>query len=424
MLGGRWMRYLKISRSKSITIWEYISVLMIILSSGSMYFTIMNVQITLYVLLLVSVVMAVIGKISIQTAKRNFMTLILIGVCVTLNLILNIQYAVLDNNIFILLIRLTSLFLMMSTITEESFVQKYVRIMYILAIIGLICFAYTMIVDYRLPFLIERSKNNINYYYTFYHTVGYRQIYMRNAGIFWEAPANAIFITMALVFVICRPELFPSGKKLLGYYVVFIVSIVSTLSAFAFVYLGVVAVLMLLISRRKKAPIVTDEKVRKQNLMRRYYVLGFVIMLIIVLCIENRFHLISHKLINGQGSFSTRFNDTYYSLELGLKRVLTGYGIFNNYTVNELRKYGIENNSNGIAILFMGLGLPLLIVASVFVCKRLKHIFRVSGSSFLTVAGLMFLFHFSEHLWLYTLFMSFLFVWRNSKGNMETKEGR
>lgn len=418
------MRGLKIRSGSSTSLWEYISILMIVISSGSMYFTIMNVQNTLYVLLLVSVIMAAVGKISFQAAKRNLIVLMAIVACVALNLIFNLQYAVFDNNIFILLIRLMSLFLIMSTISEESFIKKYVQIMYVLSIIGLICFAYTMIVGYRLPFLVERNRNGINYYYTFYHTVGYRQIYNRNAGIFWEAPANAIFITIAIALMICRPELFLRGKHQIKYYIVFICAIVSTLSVYAFIYLGIIAVLMLLSSKGKNRPSSQTEGEKKQNSRRKNYLLGFIVVLAVVIYAENRFQLISHKLINRQGSYSTRFNDTYYSVILGLRRLWTGYGIFNNYTVNELRQFGIENNSNGLAILFMGIGLPMLVIASYFVCKHLKMLFNVTGLSLIIIVTLVFLFHFSEHLWLYTLFMSFLFVWRGSEKKLSNLENR
>ena len=391
---------------------EYVAILMIVLSSGSMFFTIMNVQNTLYALLLIAVVTAVVCKMYTKSFKRN--ALIFAGIigCLVLNMVFNLEFVVFDNNIFILLIRLTSLLLIQSSIEEQSFVRKYVEILYILSIISLISFLYMTVVDYHLPFLVERNKNGINYFYTFYHTIGYRTVYQRNAGIFWEAPAFAIFITIALIFMITRPELFSESKKNLRYYAVFIITIATTLSVYGFIYIGIIGALMLVSSRGTSMTTEIEGSEKRSTKRRRYYIIGFIVMLLVLFFVENKYQLISHKLINRQGSYGTRFNDTYYSLVLARRRLLVGYGVFNNYTVGTLRQFGIVNNSNGLAILLMAIGLPMLLLAIWRVTSSLKSLLNLNGLRFLVVVALFFLFHFSEHLWLYTLFMSFLFVWQ------------
>ena len=391
---------------------EYVAILMIVLSSGSMFFTIMNVQNTLYALLLIAVVTAVVCKMYTKSFKRN--ALIFAGIigCLVLNMVFNLEFVVFDNNIFILLIRLTSLLLIQSSIEEQSFVRKYVEILYILSIISLIPFLYMTVVDYHLPFLVERNKNGINYFYTFYHTIGYRTVYQRNAGIFWEAPAFAIFITIALIFMITRPELFSESKKNLRYYAVFIITIATTLSVYGFIYIGIIGALMLVSSRGTSMTTEIEGSEKRSTKRRRYYIIGFIVMLLVLFFVENKYQLISHKLINRQGSYGTRFNDTYYSLVLARRRLLVGYGVFNNYTVGTLRQFGIVNNSNGLAILLMAIGLPMLLLAIWRVTSSLKSLLNLNGLRFLVVVALFFLFHFSEHLWLYTLFMSFLFVWQ------------
>ena len=406
------MNRLKINAISGREIMEYVAILMIVLSSGSMFFTIMNVQNTLYALLLIAVVTAVVCKMYTKSFKRN--ALIFAGIigCLVLNMVFNLEFVVFDNNIFILLIRLTSLLLIQSSIEEQSFVRKYVEILYILSIISLISFLYMTVVDYHLPFLVERNKNGINYFYTFYHTIGYRTVYQRNAGIFWEAPAFAIFITIALIFMITRPELFSESKKNLRYYAVFIITIATTLSVYGFIYIGIIGALMLVSSRGTSMTTEIEGSEKRSTKRRRYYIIGFIVMLLVLFFVENKYQLISHKLINRQGSYGTRFNDTYYSLVLARRRLLVGYGVFNNYTVGTLRQFGIVNNSNGLAILLMAIGLPMLLLAIWRVTSSLKSLLNLNGLRFLVVVALFFLFHFSEHLWLYTLFMSFLFVWQ------------
>lgn len=415
--GGRQLNRFKVKASSVQEIIEYVAILMIVLSSGSMYFTIMNVQNTLFALLIIAVVTAAVCKIDIKSFKRNALFFAGIIGCLLLNMAFNLQFVVIDNDIFILLIRLTSLLLIQSSITGDSFIRKYVKILYVLSIISLVSFLYMTVIDYRLPFIVECNRNDINYFYTFYHTVGYRTVYQRNAGIFWEAPAFAVFITMALMFVITRPDLFFKAKKSLKYYAIFIITLATTLSVYGFVYIGVIGVLMLVSSKNVYITTKKEGSEKKNKKRRRYYIIGFIVMLLVLIVVENRWHLISHKLINKKGSYGTRFNDTYYSLVLASRRLLVGYGIFNNYTVNALRQFGIENNSNGLAILFMAIGLPMLLLAIWRIIISLKKLLHLNGLNFIVVGALFFLFHFSEHLWLYTLFVSFLFGWQSTKNN-------
>lgn len=418
------MLNLKLKTSNIKGLIEYLAIIMIILSSGSMFFTIMNVRVTLYALLLVSMITAIVCKVNTGIFKKNILIYAGIAAGVVLNFIFNSQYFVLDNDIFILLIRLTSLLLIQSSVKEDIFIKKYVKILYVLSIVSLICFAYTMLVDYHLPFLIERNKDGINYYYSFYHTVGYRSIYQRNAGIFWEAPAYAVFLSVALIFCMCRSDVFTPNGSVIKYYVVFLATLVSTLSVYAFVYIAIAAGLLLVSSNKNKSAAPDQKGSARAKNRRWYYPVGALLLVAIFIVVESEFQLISYKLIDKQGSFTTRFNDTYYSLMLAGQRLLTGYGIFNNYTVETLRQYGIGNNSNGLAILLMAIGLPMLLVLVWRIGLSLKKMLKVSGLGLLIVMVWVGLFHFSEHLWLFTLFISFIFTWKTPETGYVLKARR
>lgn len=399
---------------------EYFSLLMVILSSGSMFFTIMNVRITLIVLLMAAVLLFLMSPPSKKSLAQNLMVLVAIGVCYALNLVLNSGYTGINDNTVILFIRLGSLMLIQSSIQETVFLKKYVRIMYVLACVSLICFAYTMLVGPDLPFLVRTSKEGIPYMYTFYHTVGYRIVYPRNAGVFWEAPAFAIFLAIALLFLVCRQDVFREEKKQWRYYLVLIIAIITTMSVYAYIYLAFIGILMLVTSKKFRARTMLKEERERIRKRRRYYIVGFFLLLIIFFVIEARFQLITHKLVNRGGSYTTRFNDTYYSLLLASERLFTGYGISNSYTVKLLAGYNVVNNSNGLAILLLAVGLPMLVVAAVRLAVVVKQLLNLRGMQYLLVLGMFFLFHFSEHLWLYTLFISFLFNWRNTPVNTRT----
>ncbi len=410
------MLNLRIKSSMGNDIIEYLAIMMILLSSGSMFFTIMNLLPTLILLLVFALMSVFVCKCNKQALKKNFVTFAVILVCYGLNLVFNTQYTGVDNNTYILLIRLISLVLIQSSIKEQNYLQKYVRIIYYMCIVSLLCFAFTMLISPKLPLLIEESHDGLKYMYSFYHTVGYRTVYQRNAGVFWEAPAFAIFIAIAMIYLVCRPDVFHNEKHQWRFYLVFIITIVTTLSVYAYVYLAGIAVLMLISSGKFKRKKGLPSDLKHNRKRKFYYIIGAFLLLCVFIYVEARFQLISHKLINRQGSFTTRFNDTYHSLVLASKRLLTGYGVSNYYTVRLLQAVGVVNNSNGLAILLLAVGLPMLLLAAFRMARVLKRFLKLQKLQYFIVLCLFGLFHFSEHLWLYTLFISFLFTWRTEKG--------
>lgn len=399
-------------------IMTYIAIIMIIISSGSMFFTIMNVQNTLYSLLIVSALTALIVGINRKQFFQNLGVLLIILVVIGFNLLVNSQYAVLDNNIIILLMRLVSLCIIQSCITYERFVKCYVKIMVALSIVSLLCFAYTMTIGPSLPLLIEKTKNGIQYYYTFYHTVGYRMVYTRNAGIFWEAPAYAIFLNIALLMLICNMSYFDE-KKVVRYFIILSITVFTTLSVYAFLSYALVVVLFVMKLRKtrrsdEREVLKKDANERKKSrkTSRAFIIIG--ILAIVALCfVENKYGIISHKLVNRGGSFTTRQNDTLYSLMVASQRLWSGYGIFNNYSVGALSALGVVNNSNGYMVLLIAVGLPILSISSVYCMRNILNGFMISKLEAVLVTVLFFLFYSSEHLWLFTLFISFFFRWKN-----------
>lgn len=396
---------------------NYIAIFMIVISSGSMYFTIMNVQITLYFLLFIALLVAVVQKPRKTQFYHNLMVYVVILLAVVMNLAVNSQYAVIDNNLIILLIRLTSLVVIQSCITYDDFVKCYVRIMVTLSVISILCFAYTMLIGPSLPFLIEKVKNGSNYYYTFYHTVGYRIIYARNSGIFWEAPAYSIFLNIALMMLICNMNYF-DNKKVVSYFFILSTTVFTTLSVYGFISYGLIIVLLLL--RLRRAHLIKEEiygetqiSSRKQTKRtRRLFIILGIVAIVVLFFVERKYEIISHKLVNRGGSYTTRQNDTLYSLYVASQRLWFGYGIFNNYSVNALSALGVINNSNGYMILLIAIGLPLLVICSVYCLRNVYKEFELSWIECIIVSIVFLLFYSSEHLWLYTLFLSFFFRWK------------
>lgn len=392
-----------------VEVLEYLCTLMIILSSGSGYFGINRCAPTLYVMLFVSLLLLVFCKIKRKIFLQNGIRCIVIMSLIALNLLINYEYSRWDKDFIIFAIRLVSLLIIQSTITGDEFIRKYVQIMAILSIVSLICFSYTMLIGPNLPGL----TNENNMLCTFYHTVGVNYVYERNAGIFWEAPAHSVFLNLALACTIIRGELFPQKKRIICM-IIFSITIISTLSVFAFFFLGINIVLLLFSGRKRELNNRNKVKSKKSN--RRWVIVSAIFLVMILVYAESRYGLIQHKLFNRAGSFGTRYGDTLYTLVVASRRLFTGYGIFNNATSGILSTFNVVNNSNGLAALLMNAGLPLFIVSCVQCVNGIKKFFKTENNTIclLILVTLFFLFHFSEHLWTYTLFISFLLRWKDN----------
>ncbi len=397
---------------------KYLAILWIILSSGSMYFTIMNVMINLFVFLGIGILTILVLKIDGKTLKKNLLNFGIIMLIVLLNLFINSEYSVIDNDLIILLIRLISLIMIQTTLTKVDFAVKFVKIMTLLAVVSLICFAITM-AGLSLPGQIVESRNGLQYFYTFYHTVGYRTIYQRNAGIFWEAPAYAIFLNMAIVYLVTYRDMF-KRKFFSRSLVILIITVCTTLSTIAYICLGIVLIYVFL--SLKKNPLINNNMMHQTEMQessgsKRKIIIYAIVLAGIALLVymENRFSIISYKLINRGASYTTRTNDTYMSVLLAMRRPFFGYGVFNDYSVYILQTMGVVNNSSGLGAMLVAWGIPVTIL---YFIKSLRGISEQLGKGAirsLLILALMLIFHSSEHLWLYTFFMTFLLSWKESK---------
>ena len=385
---------------------EYIAIALIVLSSGSVFFAIKNLQMTMYMLLAIALIVSIFGRVD----KRTFLSNMIVAACVfaaiLLNMIVNTEYSEIDNRMVLLSIRIFALVLIQSTISENAFIIKFVRFMVFLAIIGMVCFAFSMVISPELPGI--RKEENIMY--TFYHTIGAFYVYQRNAGVFWEAPANAIFLNLALSFVIIRSDLFnPKGQR--KYIAILVLAIITTLSVYGFVCLAINIVVLIIRSRKQR-----DEGASKKKSRKRIIVIAIILVVVLVI-VELRYRVLTYKLFERGGSYTTRLQDTYYTLYLSSKRIIRGYGVFNNVTTGMLKSFGVINNSNGLAVLLMDIGLPLFGLTVFALVKNLKGLFKTTGLCLVLVVASFFFYHFSEHIWLYTLFISFLFRWKNTNKN-------
>jgi len=373
----------------------------IILSTGSLFFCIFNMELSMFTLLGISLLYLFCSPKG-YVGKQQVYTLVVILGIVVINCLLNIEYLSLNKDIIILLMRLFSLTLICSNLAKENFMKNFCEILFFLCCLSLVCF-FVSELGYALPGERELWFKEKYYIYTFYHTVGRWFPFHRNAGVFWESPAFAIFINTAILFLMLGNNVGITGKKKAFYLLIYATTIFTTLSTLAYLefILCVCATVFKFWGGKNQ---------NSNNKNMKYITIILLILLLVVLAVvESELHIIEHKLINRQGSFVERSNDSIETLKLALQRPFAGFGLFNDYTRDALYQVDVKNNSNGFLTMILYLGFPISILYYGYAAYRLKCLFKCNYMSYLCILGAFLIFLNSEQISTMTLFLFYLF---------------
>ncbi|MGH4119456.1 O-antigen ligase family protein [Clostridium sp.] len=379
-----------------INILEILAVLWIIISSGSVFFTIVRMQVTMGILFLIAVIYLMKnGRIS----ERNLYIFFSITIILIINIIINIDYDIALTDTIIIFIKLFSLMVIQSNISMDKFKKYFINIMAALCLISDICFGIlTVIPNFKLPLLMESFRGFNQYIYTFYYTMSWTKDYQRNSGIFWEPGAYQVFIIIAIILLMHKRE---KDKYRIHKFILFSITLITTFSVTGYVCY----IIALLYS------FFMDKSYRKENF--KIKVLSLILIGIMVF-IEINFNIMGHKLVAKEGSYNTRYNDTVSSLTVISGKPLTGYGVSNKYVRNNMEnKYGVVHNSNGLLISFYDLGIPIMLLYLYFFYKGQRDIFGNKGLASIYTFSLFLIFFNSESLIPMTLFISFIFKWED-----------
>lgn len=385
---------------------DFFSTAWIILSTGSLVFCIFNMELSMYTLLGIAFLYILCNPYQ-MVGKKQIGILVTIFAFVILNCALNVKYLSLNKDVAIFIIRLFSVAIISANITREKFMKYFCEILFFLCCLSLVCFLASEM-GITLPGQKEVVVKEKFYIYTFYHTVGRWEPFHRNASIFWESPAFAIFINLAILFLMLG-DIKIVGKKKWIYLLVYSVAIVTTLSTLAYLEF------MLCIGAAVLKVLGGKTQGKKARNMKFLMIMIAVLLIIALAVVESRLHIIEHKLINKQGSFGERANDTIETLKLALKRPYTGFGLFNNYTRDVLYAVKVKNNSNGFFTMILYLGIPLSVLYYGYFAYRLKKLFETGFLSHLCVFGAFLIILNSEQICMMTLMLFFLFPMKKAK---------
>lgn len=384
---------------------NFIAVLWIILSTGSMYFCIFNMKMSMIVLDIIALTYLIIDT---RIGKKQFTTALGIIAFVFLNSVINVEYLDINEDVVILLMRLFALMIILSRISAEEFKENYCKILCFLCILSLICFAISEL-GIALPGQKEFWFKNKYYICTFYHTVGRWKIFHRNAGIFWEAPAFGIFINIAIMFALVGNYNIEQKRKT-RYFIIYSITIFTTLATT--VYLAYIfCVLAIFLNSRRNRRIVEqsgNDSSQSSQFQKLFFVIVILGLVAFFIYFESTTHIMENKLINREGSYGTRFNDTLMALQLALERPLSGYGLFNTYTPSKLVELGVTDNSNSFSSAFMYFGCMAFAYFGLL-GYRLRKLFDCHLLSYLCIFAAVIVMLNAELIMVMTLFVLLLF---------------
>lgn len=136
-----------------------------------------------------------------------------------------------------------------STISPESFKQKYINIILFFAAVSLVGYAIGLIYPaFATYFPLTIGDASVDYYnagiYVFMRAKGYGSLVLmnRNAGICWEPGCYQAFLNIALLFLLNEQEQHPQNRFYLKF-VLLITTIMTTVSTTGFVIMGMLLVL-------------------------------------------------------------------------------------------------------------------------------------------------------------------------------------
>ena len=390
----------------------FLLVAWLVVCSGSQHFRIYNSFFSNMLLLILAIFYFVRER---QITRSNFIRLCAIGLLMGASIwtgvcVRNFRFNLNDAMIFC--ISCVVLVILQSNMTAMEFKRKYVYFMVAECCLSLVCF---MLVTYfnvsTLPgyyektvWYSERGYNTV--YLTPYYTMGWLSthgFFTRNAGMFWEPGAHAVYLNIAILFIFSGALNGMKSKSrniLLG---ILLSGSLSTMSTTGYLTLAV------------SFGILKFRDTKRWNIRKNMIIIIVVAAAVLGIAL---FGSVFDKLIYRNGSYGPRLNDTVSGLSAAFQDWFLGKGMFVDIS-GTLKIFGIRNMSNGLVGMMIRVGIPMMFVYLFLLHRGLKRLFHASGIAICCVDLFFFLFMCSESLCLFPIFISLLFCWRNDSEKIE-----
>lgn len=380
---------------------DYFAIMWIVLSSGAPLYT--NFNNGLSTLILAFIAMLYIRKNTLIN-KKNFSMFMFIMAFYLIATFLNsnsIPMKVTD--MITIPIKFISVAIITSKISYKDFRQKYIMVMGLIAVVSLPCFLIYFISPGT---TVPGTKHfpEIPMYGTFYYNYGSNpelsDLY-RNAGVFLEGGLHAVYEVIAVMFAVSGNSKYKKQEIIL-----FSIVTITTFSSTGLISLVIVLICLIFIR--------DDASTNKKYIT-------VLLLLLICLAFESTTGLVSNKLVEKGGSYTTRHDDTLVTLKIATERPILGTGAASEVSdlfetsSNITGRFGtgVVSRSNGVANFAIKWGFPMTILYFILMYINGKTIFHCSCFVTFVFTMVLFLNLNSQPIMITPFFYTFFFKWRD-----------
>lgn len=384
---------------------DYILVLLIILSSKTVYFGLIHARTTysLFGIILI-ICMFFMGENKLKFNAQNaylFIAVFMLAVIQAALNLSNVNAAYINTAIVTYMPFLFGL-LLAKLITDESYIEKYVNIFSIISIISLICFAiavYKPIIAWVISkqVLFNDHLYNISPFYTWGWNT---HIFSRNSGPFWEPGAYQGFLLIGMLFILFRKERITRFARVK--FILLLITMLTTASTTGYI----ATIIMVLFLYRRIENLLVKNKKRRDRLILKGFIAILVVGVVLFIAFSGN---IGEKFSDTNISGLTRQRDITKSFAMVLDRPVFGYAFTNARSIRQ-SQLGIENNSAGLFILMYTCGLPFTIYYLFLMFRGVARYMKPDNSLEKTVLFIfMIILHLTESVWWLPVYVMFLY---------------
>jgi hypothetical protein len=343
---------------------DYLLVIFIVLISGAVIMYQPDSSIGKNILYVMPLLMVFKLSINRNFNKRIIVITLMLIVLIHIGMVLNKDYENYSYHISLIL-RILLAFFTVNYLKFLDFKEKYVKIMFILAIMSLIFYVIGISPIGRkfiikLPIIFNDVGTKYNHFYVYGYQNGIIGRF-RNASIFWEPGAYQAFLNLALLFSYEK-----KNKKEMYTYILAILTTFSTTG-----YLIMFIILLKDVSMKKMV----------------------VFVLIFIFCFPVISDVVINKFKSGNQSGDRRKVDLIVDLLIFKKSVIigNGYKIYNNEKKERIEKYDIiEKQGGSTNSITINLAIYGILVISIFIYGFVKVAFHNSPSNRMKIIGILY----------------------------------
>lgn len=376
---------------------DYLVILLMILSSGTVYFYMQNGKITISIFFIVSFIHYIYRK--TEVIKFNIKSVVCICTYIIINTLLNYKNNINYEEVVILLIFTVGSYFVISAISFKDFKNVYINIIVVLSVISLILY---FMVSYKLVetnITYIQGKRHMMY---LFNNFGWNVLFGRNSGMFWEPGAFQILLNIALIFMIDDSLKERVVKKKAIKNIIIILTIISTKSTTAYLIMAILFIYY----------------IYKGNYFRgrRKYLYPCIIpiVFIILITIINS-SVVADKFDNNNMSFNARNNHIRISMDIIKQKPILGFGCGSRDAKMIGLAEGMDANSAGLLVTVIYFGIPYLIMYYILLIIGIKKK-KIKPNLIITIV-LVTLFYATEYFMIFPLANLFIFEFRKSEYN-------